>query len=82
MTTYTQEQLLKAVEYGRRMQKAEDYNTAGGYLIGTVDIDYAIKNTLDDLSDDKLYCEITIEEIDEYLNENSEETELPWKDIK
>lgn len=53
------------------MQKAEDYQTAGHHLIGAEDQDKAIEDTLNNLcdTDNNIYKEITIEEIDEYLNE-------------
>lgn len=84
MTTYTQEQLLKAVEYACGYQKASSYQEIA-HVEGFWDIDERIfKEIMDNLADvdNNAHKEITIEDIDDYLNENTEETELPWKDIK
>lgn len=84
MKYYTEEQLLKAVAYGRRVQKKEDYKTAEDHLIGSVATKISIQATLNDLYSDQLIGKITIKEIDEHLKESEprQEAELRWIDIK
>lgn len=70
----TEEQLLKAVEYGCNYQKACDFQTAGHYLLEkfeTVkDADMAISKALDELYDTNTNSakEISIEEVNDYIN--------------
>lgn len=64
MTTYTQEQLLKAVQYACAMQKAECYHIAGNDLLDFGDVLNELYKV-----DPKNLVKITIEEIDDYLNE-------------
>ena len=67
MRTYTEKELLKAIEYACNYQKACDYQSAGHFLI---EDEPKIEELLDELSDtDKNSAsEITLEEIHEYIN--------------
>lgn len=84
MRTYTEEELLKAVEYACGMQKAEDYSISGHLLlldddeerdslIKLIHLKKAVISVLDILSDTDTSeaKNITIEEINEYIDENT-----------
>lgn len=66
---YTEAELLKAIEYACGYQKASDYQAAGHHLI--VDGEPDTVALLDELSDteNNKHKEITIQEINEYINE-------------
>jgi hypothetical protein len=71
MRTYTQEELLKAIEYACSMQKAQDYQNAGNHLIvDESELKTGVIQLLDLLSDsdDNDAKNITIEEINEHLD--------------
>jgi hypothetical protein len=71
MRTYTQEELLKAIEYACNTQKAQDYQDAGNHLIvDDSELKTGAIQLLDLLSDsdDNDAKNITIEEINEHLD--------------
>lgn len=75
VNTYTEKELLLAIEYACGYQKAEDYQQAGHIAMQdflTVDeADTAIGKTLDYLcSTENTSKEITIQEINEYIQTN------------
>jgi hypothetical protein len=71
MRTYTQEEVLKAIKYACSMQKAQDYQDAGEKLIvEEKELKDGVIGILDLLcdSDNNEAKNITIEEINEYLD--------------
>lgn len=72
---YTEEELLKAIEYACGYQKASDYQNVGHYLMAEFksveEADSAITKVLDELADtnNNSANQITIEDINTYLNE-------------
>lgn len=72
MKTYTEKELLKAIEYACGYQKGSDYQLAGRYLLNEFEsvkqADTASELLLDELSGNTNSSkEITIDEINEYL---------------
>lgn len=74
MKTYTEQELLKAVEYACGYQKACSYQEIGGVIADGEDHkcthDEIMAFILDNLCDTDKNCakKITIEDINEYLN--------------
>ena len=65
MKTYTEDQLLKAIEYACSYQKAHDYQTAGKFLI-VDESDLKVNSILllDNLANDDIaFSEIDISDI-------------------
>lgn len=75
MKTYTEQELLKAIEYACNYQKACDYQEAGHYLVEMYttidDANKAMVDVLDLLADTNKNnaSEISVDEINEYLEQ-------------